>query len=396
MIIPIRTDRRLERTPWVNYALIVANILVFVFFQRMGAADPVVQMHMLHPDQPELFQFFSSVFMHGNLLHLVGNMVFLWVFGNAVNDTLGHVGYLAFYLAGGVIAGVGYVVLSGVNPVLGASGAISAVTGAFLVLFPRVRVTVLVLLIYVLLPWEVSSLFFIALQIIWNLLYTVGDTGGNIAYWAHLSGYAFGIVIAAILLATKLLPRDVYDMLSLVRMWRRRKSYRRMVAAGYDPFSGPPARMKAETTQRRWVDARTVESAPTTTRNARELELRRQIGTDHANGNFPAAAGGYLKLVQVADEPILPLNQQLDVANYLMSAEQYPAAADAYERFLVHYGGYEYVADILLMLGLIYSRYLHQYAKAEANLAKAVDGLFDSGKAVMAREELEKVRRQLG
>ena len=237
-MIPIRIDKRLQHTPWVNYALIVTNVLVFAFLQQTRYDLPILRAYMLHPDQPLLHQFFSSVFMHAGWHHLIGNMIFLWVFGNAVNDSFGHVGYLAFYLAGGVIAGVGYVLLSGHVPVLGASGAVSAVTGAFLVLFPRVRVTVLVWLFYVLMPWEVSSLFFLMLQFAWNLFASLQGVGGGVAYWAHSSGYIFGIAVAAALLATRLLPRDVYDLLSLLRMWRRRQAYRRSIADGYDPFRG--------------------------------------------------------------------------------------------------------------------------------------------------------------
>ena len=396
-MIPVRIDKRLERTPWVNYALIAANVLVFVFAQGTRISSPAVRMHFLYPDNPQLYQFFSSVFMHAGWWHLIGNMIFLWVFGNAVNDSLGHVGYLAFYLAGGIVAGAGHLVFSGTAPVLGASGAIAAVTGAFLVLFPRVRVTVIVVF-YLLIPWEVSSLFFLMFQFLLNLLQSVAGTKGGVAYWAHSSGYIFGISVAAALLVARLLPRDVYDLLSLIRMWKRRRQYRRMVAGEHDPFAAhrmgvgdaPPA------PDRRKISTRTVESKPPTGREARELELRRQIASDHADGNFPAAAESYLKLVQVAEQPVLPLNQQFDVANHLMSAEQYPAAADAYERFLQHYPSYEYIADIRLMLGLIYSRYLQQDAQAEKYLAEAVDGLYGSSKSRMAGEELEKVRRRLG
>ena len=280
-MIPIRIDKRLQHTPWVNYALIVANVLVFVVLQQRRYDLPMVRAYMLHPDQPLLFQFFSSVFMHAGWHHLIGNMIFLWVFGNAVNDSFGHVGYLAFYLAGGVIAGVGYILLSGHVPVLGASGAISAVTGAFLVLFPRVRVTVLMWLGFVLMPWEVSSLFFLMLQFAWNLYASTQGLGGGVAYWAHSSGYIFGIAVAAALLATKLLPRDVYDLLSLLRMWRRRKAYRRSVADGYDPFRGhtmgkepppPPPPPPPPAGQRRWISSSlpSPDSIPT---EAEHLEL---------------------------------------------------------------------------------------------------------------------------
>ena len=101
-MIPIRTDRQLRHTPWVNYALIAANAVVFVVFQKTGTADAAMREFLLYPDEPHVIQFFSSMFMHAGWMHLLGNMLFLWVFGNAVNDTLGSVGYLAFYLGGGV------------------------------------------------------------------------------------------------------------------------------------------------------------------------------------------------------------------------------------------------------------------------------------------------------
>src|SRR5664279_2400778 len=118
MIIPIRTDYKLSRTPWVNYLIIAANVVVFLYSLTSAAAQ-MTQAYVLSPDNPQLYQFFTSVFMHGGWMHLLGNMLFLWVFGNAVNDRFGNAGYLAFYLAGGVLAGVGYLLLGGHAPVLG-------------------------------------------------------------------------------------------------------------------------------------------------------------------------------------------------------------------------------------------------------------------------------------
>ncbi len=390
-MIPIGTDRRQKHTPWINYALVAANVFVFIVLQGTKSDTPGVRAYLLQPDMPEVYQFFSCMFMHAGWWHLIGNMIFLWVFGNAVNDSLGHVGYLAFYLAGGIIAGVGYVLLSGTAPVLGASGAISAVTGAFLVLFPRVRVTVLVPLFYILMPFEVSSLLFLLLQFGWNLYASLGQAGGGVAYVAHSSGYVFGIIVAAGVLAIKVVPREPYDLLSLVRTWRRRRSYTQTVAGGYDPFNRTPSGPS-----RRWVSTQTIAAEAPTGPEAAELELRKQISADHARHDFAAAADGYLKLTRITDDALLPMNQQLDVANYLMSARQYPQASDAYERFLNHYGSYEYLGDIRLMLGLIYGRYLHQDKKAEAHLNQAIPDLRESSKVELARNELAEVRRRLG
>jgi membrane associated rhomboid family serine protease len=387
MLIPIRTDYRLSRTPWTNYALIAANVLLYVLGYH-GDSDKVLP-YLLHPDQPQLYQFFSCVFLHGDFWHLAGNMLFLWVFGNAVNDRLGNTGYLGFYLAGGVLAGVGYLLLSGHAPVLGASGAISAVTGAYLVLLPRARVTLLVVWFYYLTTIEVSSLYFLLFQLLFNLfmslVWEVPGMGGGVAYAAHSTGYAFGIVVAAVALGIGLLPRDAFDLLNLLRARRRRTHYRRMVSQGYDPFNYISSRIRQG--QRRWVDA-PGPSEPADTAAGRETALRREIAADLARHDLAHAAQQYLQLVQIAEDAALPQNQQLDVANQLMAQERYPAAADAYERFVRHYGGYEHLPDIFLMLGIIYGRYLHQADRARHYLTQAVERLSDPHKLELARADL--------
>lgn len=397
MFIPIRTDYRMTHRPWVNYALIATNVAIYLM--GYGGDSEAIRPWLLYPDSPRLGQFFTSVFLHAGLWHLLGNMLFLWVFGNALNDRLGHLAYLAFYLAGGVLAGVGYVVLSGRAPVLGASGAIAAVTGAYLVLFPRARVTVL-MIFYFITTLQVSSLFFVGFQVVYDLLMTVSAAGGGVAYAAHSSGYIFGIAVAAVLLATKVLPRDPMDLLNLFGQTRRRQRYQRMVSQGYDPFAGrgpAPAQPAVQPPRRgRWIQTRTVESSRPDTQAARELTLRRDIAAACAGHDLPTAAAKYLQLVQIADEAVLSRQDQLDVANQLMASEQYPAAADAYERFLRHYGGYEHTADIHLMLGLIYGRYLHEYARAERLLERAIESLRDPRKIEMARGELQAVRQRRG
>ncbi len=392
-MIPIRTDYKMTQRPWVNYGLLAVNIaLYFAGYNGVTQSGLHKINHLLlQSNAPELYQFISSVFLHASFMHLAGNMMFLWVFGNAINDKFGHVGYLAFYLAGGILAGVGYILLSGHAPVLGASGAIAAVTGAYLVLLPRSRVTVLALLFYVMMPFEISSLYFLAFQVIFNFVMTAGD-GGGVAYAAHSSGYVFGIAVAAGLLALRLLPRDTYDLLNLIKSHQRRSRYKRMVGQGYDPFSyvNPELRRKAGN---KWVDARNVAQEAPDSPAGKEMKLRSEISQALLRHDLSGAAAKYLQLVQVVDSPVLSQPQQLDVANHLMSSEQHAAAADAYERFLKHYSSYEYTADICLMLGLLYGRYLHQYDRAEECLTKAIESLDDPQKLQLATSELEAVRR---
>ena len=134
MLIPIRTDYRMTHTPWVNYGLLAANAIFYFLGFHAGDEQSYqrVYPYLLHPHGPELVQFFTSIFLHGGLWHLIGNMLFLWVFGNAINDRIGHLGYLAFYLAGGVLAGIGFLVLRGSAPELSGILYAAAITAAIL------------------------------------------------------------------------------------------------------------------------------------------------------------------------------------------------------------------------------------------------------------------------
>ncbi len=391
MLIPIRTEYRLSRPPVVNYLLLAANILIYVLGYN-GNHILRIDAYLLHPDAPHLYQFITSVFLHGSLVHLLGNMVFLWVFGNAINDKLGNVGYLGFYLAGGVLSNIGYLLLAGEAPVLGASGAISAVTGAYLVLFPRVQVTLLVFF-YFITTFEVSSLVFLLFQFVWNLWMSMGTFGGpgggGVAYAAHSTGYVFGIVIAAGLLLSRTVPRDVFDLLNLFRSAHRRRQYRRMVAEGFSPIR---TRDAGEELRRRGHMA--PAPAARTELLEREQHLRQQVSDACARGSLSEAARHYLELVQLADEIVLSRQNQLDVANQLMAEEQHAAAADAYERFLKYYGNYEHIADINLILGLLYGRYLHQDDRAADLLTRALEDLHDPRKEELARRGLMEIQER--
>jgi membrane associated rhomboid family serine protease len=384
--------------PWVNYALVAINVLIYVvgFNGYNKAIDP----WMLNSDDPRLVQFFTSAFLHNDFMHIAGNMLFLWVFGGPLNDRFGHAAYLAFYLAGAVLSALGYILLSGGGRVLGASGAICAVTGAYLVLLPQVRLTVLMILYYIT-TFQMSSLYFVGFQFLYNALLTVmaagnGHAAGGVAVAAHTAGYVFGIAVGFVVLALKLVPRDQMDLLSLLTHARRRGRYRRMVSQGFKPFQADgPARPQFEPSRYgRWVEAKSVRSEPSDTRQAREVELRQEIAAACARHDLPVAVEKYLQLVQIAEDAVLARQAQLDVANQLMAQEQYPAAADAYERFLRHYGTYEHTSDIHLMLGLIYGRYLHQYDRAEHYLAQAAARLGDERKTAMAQAELDALRRK--
>jgi membrane associated rhomboid family serine protease len=237
MVLPLyddNSDRR--RFPGVNYALIVVNILVFVFPQEMGSEDSAfTQAFATVPyeivtgedlDQPHTVEIpitkqkvevkhrknpisvyitlLTSMFMHGGIAHLLGNMLFLWIFGDNVEDYLGHVRYIFFYLVCGVLASLAHVASTyafGADPLipsLGASGAISGVLGAYLLLFPQRRVTVILFRILAEVPAYVAIGMWFLFQII-NSVGALGDQlGGGVAYGAHIGGFLAGLALVKV------------------------------------------------------------------------------------------------------------------------------------------------------------------------------------------------------
>src|SRR5688572_23694065 len=302
-MIPLRTDSRLRATPWMNWGIIAANITGFMVQSAFGLTDKLA----LDAREPALFQFFTYSLLHADVLHLASNMLFLYIFGNNVNDKVGHIGYAAFYLAGGILSGIGYVLTSG-GYVIGASGAVSAVTGAYIVLFPRAHVTLLYFWFYVGVI-EIPSAWFIGFFFVKDLFLNFSHSPTGVAHTAHLSGTVFGVAVTAGLLAANLLPRDHFDVVALFKQWNRRRQFRDLTASGYDPFAYTPQGGRG----RVGVDNRLP--APSDPQQERIHDLRGQISDAIDKDDFPRAADLYLQLRQVDPEQVLARQAQLDVAS---------------------------------------------------------------------------------
>jgi membrane associated rhomboid family serine protease len=240
-VIPIRDTIRSSKTPVVVYALIAANVAAFLLELSVegsrgsyGFADWLYRWALVpaafraNPAAPrEWVSVFTAMFLHGGWLHLGGNMLYLYIFGDNVEDRMGRGPFLAFYLLCGVAAaGLELALEPGLRvPMLGASGAIAGVLGAYLVLFPRARVVTLVpifvLAYFVELPAVVFLLVWIVFQNIFpaTILHT-GDTAaaGGVAYWAHIGGFACGAAIA-LALRTRLRKRPVVIIEPPARRW---------------------------------------------------------------------------------------------------------------------------------------------------------------------------------
>jgi membrane associated rhomboid family serine protease len=378
MLIPLRTDSPLRNTPYMNWGLIVANVLIYL----VTMTNPTISLHYgLSPRAPQVYQFFTSLFLHGSILHLLGNMLFLYIFGNNVNDRLGNVGYIAFYLAGGVFAGISYVVLTGGDtPVVGASGAIAAVTGAYLVLLPRSNVTIVYF--YILIGTaEIASLWFILFFFIYDV-YLNYSGHDQVAHTAHIGGTMFGFVTCALLLTLHLLPRDQFDAVALIQRWNKRRQYRDMVSKGYNPF---------EYTQAEAARRGGKPPPPPDPHTARVMDLRGAISEAVASHDLDRASNLYVELKTTDPQQVLPRQQQLDVANHLAAQQRFPQAAEAYETFIQQYPKYEQLEHVELMLGLIYARYLNQPDRARNYLTRAASKFHTGRELEMARDELSRL-----
>ena len=200
--LPVEVHNPVRHTPYVTYALVALCVLVFVLPWLGGFAEAVVEAYGLRPAVllrgESLFNLLSSMFLHGGLAHLLGNMYFLFIFGDNVEDLLRPAKYLVFYLVCGVAANLAHVLATGASdvPLIGASGAIAGVMGAYMVLF-RDRLIYVVLFFF---QFKVPAPFYLAFWIGWQLFYATlwGAGAGGVAWWAHIGGFVAGVVLALV------------------------------------------------------------------------------------------------------------------------------------------------------------------------------------------------------
>lgn len=222
-MIPIK-DRNPRHAPsWVTWALVAANVLVFLRQMYLGDTQQGYEFIINYAFIPAQFfadpggnitSLFTSAFMHGGITHLVGNMIFLLVFGDNVEDRMGHLAYFIFYMVGAGAATMahGLFYMNSVNPLVGASGAVSAILGAYILMFPKMQVLAFIPPLFV--PWFVLNLFirvkrffawwlpawvyigYWAVSQVWEVMAGLGGAPGvanNVAWWAHIGGFVFGL-----------------------------------------------------------------------------------------------------------------------------------------------------------------------------------------------------------
>jgi len=230
-VIPLRDENPTRTMPIVVIALIIINCVVF-FVDQGGARGHVGALAGLAMTPSEIvtgqdvgsptihpmwLTLFTSMFMHANLVHIGGNMLYLWIFGNNIEDTLGHLRFLVFYFAGGCIAGLAHILGSISNPIMantptvGASGAIAAVLGAYLILFPGARVICLVPFGFLYVT-AVPAVVVLALWFLIQILNVGAASGSHVAYWAHFGGFVAGVALILLMRGRGLMRRRRRDM----------------------------------------------------------------------------------------------------------------------------------------------------------------------------------------
>jgi membrane associated rhomboid family serine protease len=202
-MIPLRDIIPSRTTPYVTVSLIALNALVFFYQLSLGpAVEEFVLYYGLVPAAFSWITVLTSMFLHGGFLHFAGNMLYLWIFGDNVEDRMGHGRFTVFYILCGTAAALAQTVTdpSSVIPMVGASGAIAGVMGAYFVLYPRSRILTLVPIFFFIQLIEVPAIFFLGIWFLMQFLSGVGsiatatgEPGGGIAFWAHVAGFAAGI-----------------------------------------------------------------------------------------------------------------------------------------------------------------------------------------------------------
>lgn len=385
MILPFGTDRPLARPTQVTYWLIALNIIVFgigVFWDRF---DPdghrrLEDVLVLDPNQFRWWALFTYQFLHAGLWHLAGNMVILLVFGPNVEDRMGRWWFALFYLTAGAIAGGAHCLLT--NPiheigpirilpsVVGASGSIAGVTGAYMVLFPLTNIRI-VLFFMVAGVYHFPAWAFIAFAICKDMFFQgLGDDNG-VARIAHLGGYAWGIAVSLALLWSRLLPRETYDLFSMMKHAHRRRQFKELAS------QSSPWRADA--------GSAIAPAAAIDPKETRIADLRAEVHRLHAAGRMKDAGEAYIKLLGATGETAMHRAAQIDISNHFFAVGKYQPASEAYEAFLKRFPGDAQTAHVRLMLALINARYLNDPVRAKALLKDLRDAGLEEPHVELAR-----------
>ncbi len=384
-MIPVGDENPTSRRPVVNLSLIALNGLVFLWLNVVrgeGFFDPTLEdsrLWGLLPGDPSPSRFLTSLFVHAGPMHLIGNMWFLHIFGDNVEDKLGRVKYVLLYVAWGLAASAAFLLFarpgSGASPealqawmerpLVGASGSISGVMGAYLVLFPRARIRMIVWILFII-PFTLPAVLVIGLYFLQDLFLGVymgtRPEGGSIAYAAHTGGMVAG-VLAGLVLKPWLRAPGAPDP------WDRDTGFAPGADAGEagdrEPYEVP----------------RTIPLP----------DLRDQLVGAVLDGRMDLALELHRRWMERPRGEALPPVVEMELAHEIFRRGRVEEAADAYLRYLADHPRGDDAAEAKFRLGLIHVRALGDRAKAREWLRQAADEHPDPETAAFARRELAKL-----
>ena len=370
MLIPIGTDQNRQRRPRATGGIIVLNMLVYLLalvLEASGASSLDAFMSNLSLSSQNLregniWQLLTYQFAHSpdDIFHLGFNMLFLWIFGSALEDRMGHLNFTLFYLMGGAVAGIAHTIES-MSPVIGASGAVCAVTGGFLILFPKARIRI-IFFFFLIGIYMIPAMWLVAFQVIVDMFGWLNPKE-PVAYMAHLAGYLYGFILISLLILVRIIKSDQNNLIYLMKQRKRRSEYKRIIRASQPTsFMGQP-------------DSAQLPVLTEQDRDPEETRQRSKIIRLFRAGKFKEAQNSFRLLQINYPESVLPESVQLDMANRIQADGDHDTAATAYKRYLEKYPHSRQTPEVKLLLALLMIRFQNQADEARSLVEQSLPEL---------------------
>lgn len=386
MLFPIGDDNPSERTPVVTWGIIGANVLVFLLTTKhLSLTDRVAYEYGFVPSRGVWYTWFTSMFLHANLMHLVGNMWFLWIVGDNIEDKLGHLVYLGFYLLSGVVA-VGFYLIftelgAGNTPLVGASGAIAGVLGCYMLFFPEARIRIFYWVFFFLIgvvavraKWVIGI--WIALQLVeWAA--TSNQMLGGVAYAAHVGGFLVGIGVALLL----------KEHLRKTGRLTRRVSVEKQLAENRPASRPAPHRFASPVFENPRVQRERDEEG--------FFGREEAIAENVKSGLLDVAVERYREYTRMSHAKPIPAWAQIEIAGELFRRKDYEGALEAYRRYLSNFSSGPDAAEAKFRLGVILARHRREFFRAREYLVQAAMEHPDPQIADFAKKEMDRIQAWL-
>jgi len=394
---PIGDESPRRTTPFVVYGLVAANVAAFAATLADGSrgADTVTKWGFTAAHFSVL-TLFTSMFLHGGIFHIVGNMLYLWIFGDNVEDALGHFGFLAFYIAMGLAAGLGQYAANpdAVRPLVGASGAVSGVLGAYLMLFPNNRIKMLfwwyfyMRVFYMRAVWVLG--FFFVMQVLYG---AITGAASNVAYWAHVAGFLTGVAVAGLLLAFGVVKKPIAAA-APIRQGRR-------------PVRLPDAETLRPATDADYLEVEPAAAAREGPRQAPEEAFAGAAGDDaagRAEAIVAAVSSGELSKalamtrveMHKAGLRASPPTSLVAIADAFYQRKVHGVAFELYGEFIRRAPAGDFrLPEVKFRAGMVAARHLRDYEAARAFLSDVARCHGREERRALAEKEVETVNARL-